>query len=172
MAKAFYKELAFKSELGNWQTPNWLFEILDKHFKFECDVCANDTNFLCEDYFTMEDSCLDQIWSYSNYMNPPYGRGIDKFLKKAYEEFTEWNHTTVGLIPARTDTLWFHKYIYPNKADYYFIQGRLRFNDQPNSAPFPNMIVVWSSDYKKEELNEIFKEVQKGRNEQNKRVRK
>ena len=170
MPKPFYTDLAFKSELGNWQTPNWLFELLDRHFSFQCDVCANDTNYLCENYFTIENSCLEQDWYTTNFMNPPYGRSIQHFIKKAHDEWYNHGYETVALLPARTDTKWFQGYIY-HAANFYFIGGRLRFNDQPNSAPFPSMIVYWGEEHKMM-LNYIWDEVQKGRNEQSSKVRK
>ena len=77
--------------------------------------------------------------------NPPYGRNINKWIQKAYVESRKSNCIVVGLLPARTDTKWFHDYIYPNKAEIRFIKGRLKFGDGLNSAPFPSMIVIWKA---------------------------
>ncbi len=70
-------------------------------------------------------------------MNPPYGREIGKWVAKLA------NNTGVALLPARTDTKWFHDYIY-GKAEIRFIKGRLKFGDGKNSAPFPSMTVVFN----------------------------
>lgn len=77
------------------------------------------------------------------FCNPPYGRketGI--WVKKCYEESLKSNTKVVMLIPSRTDTKWFHEYIY-GKAEIRFIKGRLKFNDGKESAPFPSMIVIF-----------------------------
>jgi site-specific DNA-methyltransferase (adenine-specific) len=74
-------------------------------------------------------------------MNPPYGRQISKWVKKAYESAKK-GAVVVGLLPARTDTKWFHDYIY-NKAEIRFVRGRLKFGNSKNSAPFPSMLVIW-----------------------------
>lgn len=162
----FYKDLAFRSELQNWRTPDWLFETLNAYFKFDCDVCANDSNYLCENYYTSENSCFDNPWGKINFMNPPYSRGMNKFIERAYLQWKDHNRMTVALLPSRTDTKWFHDYIY-GKAHIFFMRGRLRFNDQPNPAPFPSMIVFWGVEDNRA-LNALFEFVQKGRDEQGK----
>ena len=159
----FYKDLALRSELGNWQTPNWLFDTLNSYFGFKADVCANDTNYLCDKYFTIENSCLDNTWESINFMNPPYGRQVGKFIEKAHSEWTDNGNSTVALLPARTDTKWFHNHIYKS-SHYYFIRGRLKFNAQPNHAPFPNMIVFWGHDDHRH-LNSLYQEIQQKRDE-------
>ena len=73
----------FTSDKDDWQTPKWLFNKLNKHFKFNLDVCANDENALCEKYYTSYDSCLDKDWEMCNFMNPPYGRQISKFVSES-----------------------------------------------------------------------------------------
>ena len=156
----------FTSDKDNWQTPKWLFDKLNKHFKFDLDVCADDLNALCDKYYTSYDSCLDKDWEMCNFMNPPYGREISKFVKKAYDEWLNNDCTTVALLPARTDTKWFHNSIY-NKSHIYFIRGSLKFNDQPNSAPFPSMIVFWGVEDQRS-LNAMYEVLQKGRDEQGK----
>ena len=134
----------FTSNKDDWQTPKWLFDKLNKHFKFNLDVCANDENALCDKYYTSYDSCLDKDWEMCNFMNPPYGRQISKFVKKAHDQWLENDCTTVALIPARTDTKWFHSYIY-QPATIIFIKGRLKFEggEKLAPAPFPSMIVIW-----------------------------
>ena len=134
----------FTSTKPNWQTPKWLFDKLNNHFNFLCDVCAEDHNTLCDKYYTSYDSCLDKDWEVCNFMNPPYGREIGKFIEKAYTEWVLNDFTTVALLPARTDTKWFHNFIY-NQARIVFIKGRLKFEGGKKlaPAPFPSMIVVW-----------------------------
>lgn len=131
----------FSSKTSEWETPQNLFDELNEEFDFLLDVCATKENSKCENYFTKEDDGLSKDWrKYSmKWMNPPYGREIGKWVKKASE-----SGNTVALLPARTDTKWFHDYIY-NKAEIRFLKGRLKFGGSKNSAPFPSMIVVFSS---------------------------
>ena len=134
----------FKSKSYEWTTPKWLFDELSKWFDFDCDVCASDENHLCDSYFTEENSCLDKDWHRINFMNPPYGYGIGKFIKKAYDDTKNNGLSTIAVLPARTDTKWFHDYIY-QKAEIIFVKGRLKFGggEFDYDAPFPSMIVFW-----------------------------
>jgi phage N-6-adenine-methyltransferase len=145
----FYQDVAFRSEKDDWHTPYELYETINSYFDFECDVCADDDNALCDNYFTKEFSCLTNEWYCINYMNPPYSRGMEKFIKRAYDQHFERGYVTVALLPARTDTKWFHNYIYKS-AEIIFIKGRVTFYNNegklPNSAPFPSMIVGWGVD--------------------------
>lgn len=123
----------------DWGTPKWLFDNLNEKFEFDLDVCASDSNHKCDKYYTEKENGLIQDWENVNWCNPPYGRQIGNWVKKAYEE-NQKGKTVVLLLPARTDTKWFHDYIYLNyRVD--FIKGRLKFNDGKNPAPFPSMIV-------------------------------
>lgn len=133
------------SNTNEWGTPQDLFDKLDAHFKFTLDPCSTDTNCKCEKHFTKEDNGLIQDWSKDIvFCNPPYGRDIATWVEKAYNE-NKKGATVVLLIPARTDTKYFHDYIY-NQHDIYFIKGRLKFTNEQGqtqqSAPFPSMIVV------------------------------
>ena len=129
----------FSSKTPEWETPQDLFDGLNEEFDFLLDVCATKENAKCENYFTKEDDGLSKDWrKYSmKWMNPPYGREIGKWVKKASE-----SGYTVALLPARTDTKWFHEYIY-NKAEVRFLKGRLKFGNSKNSAPFPSMVVIF-----------------------------
>lgn len=112
-----------------------------KEFRFQLDVCADGKNAKCKKYISKKDDGLKVSWKkYICWMNPPYGREIGKWVKKA----SEHQGLVVALLPARTDTRWFHEYIY-GKAEIRFIRGRLKFGDSKNSAPFPSMVVVWNS---------------------------
>jgi site-specific DNA-methyltransferase (adenine-specific) len=130
----------YTSNTDEWETPQELFDSLNKQYSFTLDVSANDENKKCNKYFTKEEDGLLQDWSKDTcWMNPPYGREIAKWVKKAFES----NTTVVCLLPARTDTKWFHDYIY-NKAQVKFIRGRLKFGGAKWNAPFPSMIAVFS----------------------------
>lgn len=129
------------SNTCEWETPQALFDALAERIPFEVDVCATEENTKCRKFFTKEIDGLSQHWSGFCWMNPPYGREIGKWVKKASESKGAF---TFCLLPARTDTAWFHDYIY-NNADVkvYFLKGRLHFNNSKNSAPFPSMIVIF-----------------------------
>jgi len=127
------------SKTGEWSTPQDFFDKLDADFHFSLDVCATDENAKVPQYFTKEIDGLAQDWTgHRCYMNPPYGKKISAWVKKAYES----NALVVGLLPARTDTRWFWEYVY-NKAEIHFIRGRLKFGGCANSAPFPSMVAIW-----------------------------
>lgn len=141
------KEVMFSSKDNSWGTPQYLFDELNKEFEFTLDPCANDNNFKCKKYYTKEDDGLNKNWiAETVFCNPPYGREIKKWVKKCYEESRDSDTTVVMLIPARTDTSYFHEYIY-GKAEIRFIRGRLKFTDNKgkirDAAPFPSMIVVF-----------------------------
>ena len=128
------------SETVEWSTPQLLWESLNDEFGFTVDVAAADDNHKTERYYTEESDGLAQNWdSESVWCNPPYGRVIRDWVEKASQQQTG---TVVMLIPSRTDTAWFHDYIY-QKAEIRFIRGRLKFGGHKNAAPFPNMIVIW-----------------------------
>jgi phage N-6-adenine-methyltransferase len=129
------------SKTDRWATPQWLFDSLNSHYQCTLDVCAVPENAKCSQYFTPEQDGLKQQWNGVCWMNPPYGREIVKWVKKAYESSLE-GAVVVALLPARVDTAWFWDYTY-NKAKIEFIRGRLKFGDGKGSAPFPSMIVVW-----------------------------
>ena len=133
----------FSSKTDQWATPTETFAELDAEFHFDLDPCADADNHKCERYFTKEINGLSQNWGGCNvFCNPPYGRQIGEWVKKAYEESRKPNTLVVMLIPARTDTKWFHDYIL-GKAEIRFIRGRLKFGGADNAAPFPSMIVVF-----------------------------
>lgn len=135
------KEVMFSSATDNWATPQDFFDKLNAEFHFDLDVCADKFNHKCDTYYTKEQDGLAMPWKGIIWCNPPYGRTIGKWVQKAYETFA-WGGTVVMLLPARTDTKWFHEYIY-NKAEIRFIKGRLKFGNSKNAAPFPSMIVVF-----------------------------
>lgn len=128
----------YSSTTPEWSTPQYLFDELDKEFHFTLDPCATKENAKCKKFYTREDDGLSKSWKGETvFMNPPYGREIGKWVAKISSE------GGVALLPARTDTKWFHDYIY-KKAEVRFIKGRLKFGGSKNSAPFPSMVVIFT----------------------------
>lgn len=104
------------------------------------DVCATKVNAKCEKYYTKKEDGLSQQWHGNCWMNPPYGREIGKWMKKALEASKE-GALVACLVPARTDTAWWHEYAM--KGEIRFIRGRLKFGGSQNSAPFPSAVVIF-----------------------------
>ena len=132
----------FASEKDDWETPQWLFDELDKEFGFNLDVAANCHNAKCQNYYDIESDGLIQPWKGVCWCNPPYGRNVGKWVMKAHMAAMR-GITTVMLLPARTDTRYFHDYIY-GRYEIRFLKGRLKFEGAKNTAPFPSMIVVFA----------------------------
>ena len=136
-------ELMFSSKTDLWETPKDLFDKLNKEFHFALDVCATPENAKCEEFYTKEQDGLKQPWKGTVWCNPPYGRQIGEWVRRAFLASVSGS-TVVMLLPARTDTKWFHDYIYErNNVEIRFIRGRLKFGGNKNSAPFPSMVVVF-----------------------------
>ena len=131
----------FSSKTDLWATPQKFFDKYNDIYNFTLDVCANDDNAKCSKYFTIEDNGLAHTWGGVCWMNPPYGREIGEWMKKAYESSLQ-GATVVCLVPSRTDTKWWHDYAM--KGEIEFIKGRLKFGDAKNSAPFPSAIVIFN----------------------------
>ena len=132
------------SATDEWETPQYFFDSLNERFHFDLDVCATKENTKCPTFFSKEDDGLSKNWrehGLSAWMNPPYGRDIGKWCRKAASE-TMNGVTTVALLPARTDTAWFHEWV-AGIAEITFLRGRLKFGGCANSAPFPSMIAVY-----------------------------
>lgn len=128
----------------NWCTPQDFYDKLNDEFHFMLDAAATDKTAKCPQYFTPETDGLTQSWRCNGavFCNPPYGRDIGKWVKKAYEE-----SRCGGMIPSRTDTSYFNDYIY-GKAEIRFLRGRLHFTDEQGNtkdpAPFPSMLVIYN----------------------------
>ena len=135
------KELMFSSKTDLWETPQDLFDKLNNEFHFTLDVCATPENAKCDSFYTKEQDGLSQPWKGVVWCNPPYGKQIGSWVRRGFFASLSGN-TVVMLLPARTDTRWFHEYIY-GKAEIRFIRGRLKFGGSKNSAPFPSMVVVF-----------------------------
>jgi len=133
----------FSSKNEIWATPQTFFDMLNEEFCFTLDPCALPENAKCPLFFTPLDDGLVQDWGgHVIFCNPPYGNKIASWVEKCYRESRKDNTKVVMLIPARTDTVYFHKYIY-GIAEIRFIKGRLKFGNARHSAPFPSMIVVF-----------------------------
>lgn len=138
----------FSSDSNEWGTPQPLFDKYNDIYNFEIDVSANDINAKCDTYFTKDDNALEKDWKGKVcWMNPPYGREIALFMKKAYEESLK-GATVVCLVPSRTDTRWWHDCAM--KGEIEFIKGRIKFvnltdkDHKANSAPFPSAVIVFN----------------------------
>ena len=137
-------EVLFSSESENWSTPQDVFDKLDRVFHFTLDPCASPENTKCKKYYTKETDGLTQSWANEIvFCNPQYGRtSTGEWAKKCHEEAKTPGTIIVLLIPARTDTKWFHDYCY-GQTTIFFIRGRLKFGESLNAAPFPSMLVIF-----------------------------
>ena len=132
----------FSRASDEWSTPDDLYNALDAEFHFTLDPCSTDQNHKCNLYYTQAENGLLQDWGgQSVFCNPPYSKAA-AWVEKAYREARKDNTVVVMLIHARTDTKWFHDFIY-NRAEIRFIRGRIRFGGAIYNAPFPSMIVIF-----------------------------
>ena len=133
----------FSSTTDLWATPQDFFDELNEEFEFTLDPCATPDNAKCAKFFTKEQDGLKQDWTGERvFCNQPYGRAIGAWVKKCHDE-AQKGTLVVMLIPARTDTSYFHDYIY-HKAEIRFIRGRLKFGGASQGAPFPSMVVIYN----------------------------
>jgi site-specific DNA-methyltransferase (adenine-specific) len=131
----------FSKKSDEWSTPQKFYDELNKEFNFTLDPCSTKENAKCEKFYTKEENGLTKPWTDEIvFCNPPYSK-IKAWSEKCYKE---WGNAKVVvlLIPSRTDTKYFHDYIY-NFAELRFVKGRLKFGDNKNSAPFPSMIAIF-----------------------------
>lgn len=142
--KAESLKMMFSSATDMWATPQSFFDELNNEFHFTLDPCATKANAKCNKFYTIDEDGLQQDWKGEVvFCNPPYGKMISSWVRKCSQESKKPNTTIVALLPARTDTRYFHDYIYGKAKDIRFIKGRLKFGDSKNSAPFPSMVVVF-----------------------------
>ena len=134
-------QVHFSSASKEWATPQSLFdELAAAYGGFSLDPCATAANAKCSCFFTREQDGLSRAWSGKVFMNPPYGREIGRWMRKAFEESLK-GAFVVCLVPARTDTRWWQDYA--KRGHVYFLRGRLRFGNARNAAPFPSAIVTF-----------------------------
>lgn len=126
-----------------WATPQHVFDALDEEFHFTLDVCADDDNHKCENYYNVNQDGLTREWTGVCWMNPPYGKTIGKWVRKAAES-AEAGAVVVGLLPNRTDTNWWQDVM--RASEIRFVKGRLKFGDADYGAPFGSVIAVWGGD--------------------------
>lgn len=132
----------YSSRSEEWGTPQDFFDKLNAEFHFTLDPCANKKNHKCKKYFTKKDDGLAHDWSDDVvFMNPPYGKEIKRWMEKAYLTSLAGG-TVVALVHSRTDTRWFHNWVY-GKAELRFVKGRLKFQGNKNSAPFPSLVAIY-----------------------------
>lgn len=142
-------EALLSSNNLNWCTPPEFFNELDKEFHFTLDPAATEKSAKCAKYFTPAEDGLKADWGgHRVFCNPPYGRKIGDWVRKGYEESQKPGTVVVMLIPARTDTSYYHDYILHGKADEVrFLRGRLYFIDENGKeggrAPFPSAVIIW-----------------------------
>lgn len=137
----------FSSERQDWRTPQDFFDELNAEFNFDLDAAATPQNAKCDDFLSLETGAdaLKLDWRLCGsraFMNPPYGRQIGKFMKKASES----GILTVCLVPARTDTNWWHEYVIPRASEIRYVRGRLKFDGHKNSAPFPSAVIIYNKE--------------------------
>lgn len=139
-------KVLFSSNSDEWATPQEFFNSINKEFEFDLDPCATLENHKCDKYYTREEDGLSKkMGGHRVFCNPPYSQ-INKWVEKAFRESKEDNTLVVLLIPSRTDTRYFHNFIY-KRAEIRFVKGRLKFGNSNNSAPFPSMLVIFRGAY-------------------------
>src|SRR5215207_223852 len=132
----------FSSKTVEWPTPQDFFDQMSAEFgPFDLDPCATPENAKCARYFTRADDGLAQPWSGRVFLNPPYGRDIGRWMAKAWESVQANAELVVCLVPARTDTAWWHEWA--ERGEVRFLRGRLRFGDASTGAPFPSVVIVF-----------------------------
>lgn len=146
----------YSSKSDNWATPTDFFRKVEAEFGlFDLDPCADGTNYKSSCFYTAGDDGLEFEWFGRVWCNPPYGRGIGKWVERAVdaaffhkllrrdEMVLSYADLVVMLLPARTDTKWWHDYVIPHASEIRFIRGRLKFGGAKNSAPFPSALVIF-----------------------------
>lgn len=146
----------YSSNTPEWTTPSALFDQLNEEFNFTLDPCCTHENAKCEKHYTAEIDGLRVGWEGERvFMNPPYGRQIGKWMKKAHDESCKFRGAlVVALVPARTDTAWWHDYVMGREIR--FVRGRILFSpngDKSRRAPFPSAIVIFDNGCHDREIN-------------------
>lgn len=137
-------KVLFSSARSDWETPPELYAALNTEFRFDLDAAASPDNAKCPRFYSEAEDGLTQPWQGSVWCNPPYGRDVGRWVQRGYEAARDGKATVVMLLPARTDTRWFHDYIWSYRwVEVRFIRGRLKFVGAKDAAPFPSMVVIW-----------------------------
>lgn len=142
----------FSSRKDDWETPPNLYSVIESEFRPQLDVCAWDWNAKCGVWLTPFDDALSLNWQHVFFamglggdkmvawMNPPYGRDIAAWVRTAHI-MAGYGVTTVALLPARPDTVWWWNNC--RHAEVRFLPGRLRFVGAQDCAPFPSVVAIW-----------------------------
>ena len=147
------KKCMFSRASDEYETPPWLFSMLDKMFAFTLDPAASDSSHVCPRYYTAADDGLSRSWEGETwFINPPYSKAR-LWIKGAAQRFTDKKSRGVVLIPARTETLYWHEHIWPIAHYILFLKGRLKFvnktlpsygkGGKPSPAPYPSCVVIY-----------------------------
>lgn len=151
------KEAMFSSKNDMWATRWEYFIHWDDKYSFTLDPCATKESAKCELYYTEKEDGLKQDWGgHSVFVNPPYGNEIADWMEKSISECKKKNTSVVMLLPARTDTKWFHKYLWdknkPKKGiSVEFLKGRLTFGtDRYWKENY------WDLEFKNGKVNKLF----------------
>lgn len=134
-------DVHYSAERPDWETPEPFFTALNREFDFTLDVCATEYNAKCHAWIDARYDGLSLQWHGVCWMNPPYGREIGPWVEKAYRE-AQRGCVVVCLLPARTDTRWWHTYVM-RASEIRFVKGRIKFVGAGENAPFPNAVVVF-----------------------------
>jgi site-specific DNA-methyltransferase (adenine-specific) len=145
MADYYSKTLTTRND---WATPKNFFDLLDHRFHFTLDPCASDTNHKCNKYYTVKDNGLAISWQGETaFVNPPFSEST-KWIEKSWRESTKPKTEVIMIIPARTDTIYWHKYIMPFAYQIWFCKGRVNFEldgQKPkNGSTFPLAVVIFN----------------------------
>lgn len=133
----------YSSNKMDWGTPQYLFDALDDEFAFTLDACANNFNHKCDSYYNKDQDALKQSWHGVVWMNPPYGREIVDWMRKAKHEVDVGHaQTVVCLVPVRSDSKWWHNFAM-KASEIRLLDQRLEFQGAGNKAPFPAAIIVF-----------------------------
>jgi site-specific DNA-methyltransferase (adenine-specific) len=154
MSTPWNVEQLYSSSSNEWGTPDYIFNALDDEFNFELDAAASEDLAKCEPYFTKSDNALLKDWSAvanTVWLNPPYGRGIGKWIEKAYKE-AQKGCTVVVLTFVRSDTRWWHDWAL-KAEEIRMIKGRVAFTNSSgvssNAAPAPSCVLIFDKNLRR-----------------------
>ncbi len=139
----------------DWRTPSWLFELLDQEFDFCLDASASSRDHKTPNYLDEDLDGLSVQWWGRVFVNPPYGRELDAWMRKAYLA-SRAGAVVVALVPSRTDVAWWHDYV-SRASEIRFVRGRLGFNDSRGRAPFPSVVIVFRAGDESARVSSIYR---------------
>lgn len=136
--------LHYTCQTTEWNTPKKILDaVLAVLGEIDLDPCSNsheNPNVPASVHYTKEDDGLSKGWNGRVFLNPPYGRDVQKWTNKLVNDYKSRNVTeAIVLVAARTDTKWFNRLGY-HATCWCAVKGRLKFSDSINSAPFPSSV--------------------------------